>query len=70
MKIVIYLHSRFWITSDVSIYLTSLNVSHFTQQAPDVNLTWDIGHDVIQPITNVHPTSSSDVSGRIDMMSN
>ena len=25
----LYLHCRFWNTSDVSIYLTSLNVSHF-----------------------------------------
>ena len=25
----LYLHCRFWITSDVSIYLTSFNVSHF-----------------------------------------
>ena len=35
----LYLHCRFWITSDVSIYLTSLNVSHFRNSNAQTPIT-------------------------------
>ena len=42
----LYLHCRFWITSDVSIYLTSLNVSHFRNSNAYNSVIYEQKHKV------------------------
>ena len=42
----LYRHCRFWITSDVSIYLTSLNVSHFRNSNAYKSVIYERKHKV------------------------
>ena len=41
-----YLHCRFWITSDVSIYLKSLNLSHFKNSNAYNSVIYERKHKV------------------------
>ena len=42
----LYLHCKLWVTSDVSIYLTSLNVSHFRNSNTYYSVIYERKHKV------------------------